>query len=146
MASAQQLIGLVKSHAEGDKDRFFDLAMQLAAAEDQKGHLRLAEQLRQWAEAGQTARNPSKISPTPIVAPRGDLNGLLSASYPQTRLDGVILPLHLEEELGQVVIETRMTEQLEEKGLRPRRRLLFAGPPGTGKTLTADNFADCLLV
>lgn len=29
MASAQQLIGLIKSHAEGDADRFFDLAMQL---------------------------------------------------------------------------------------------------------------------
>ncbi|WP_244561600.1 hypothetical protein [Mesorhizobium australicum] len=41
MASAQQLIGLVKSHAEGDEGRFFDLAMQLAAAEEQKGHARL---------------------------------------------------------------------------------------------------------
>ena len=47
VASAQQLIGLVKSHAEGDADRFFDLAMQLSAAEEQKGHTRLAEQLRQ---------------------------------------------------------------------------------------------------
>lgn len=35
MASAQQLIGLVKSHAEGDEERCFDLAMQLAAAEEQ---------------------------------------------------------------------------------------------------------------
>ena len=52
MASAQQIIGLVKSHAEGDADRFYDLAMQLSAAEEQKGHTRLAEQLRQWAEAG----------------------------------------------------------------------------------------------
>ena len=33
MASAQQLIGLIKSHAEGDEKRFFDLAMQLVAAE-----------------------------------------------------------------------------------------------------------------
>ena len=36
-ASAQQLIGLLKSHAEGDEDRFFDLAMRLGAAEAQKG-------------------------------------------------------------------------------------------------------------
>ena len=57
MASAQQLIGLIKSHAEGDEDRFFDLAMQLAAAEAQKGHKRLAEQLRQWAEASKTPAN-----------------------------------------------------------------------------------------
>jgi hypothetical protein len=138
MASAQQLIGLIKSHAEGDEDRFFDLAMQLAAAEAQKGHKRLAEQLRQWAEASKAPPNrasPSK--PTPLAAPRGDLAGLLSASYPTTRLSDVILPPHLADELAHVVVETRMTEQLESKGLRPRRRLLLAGPPGTGKTLTA---------
>jgi SpoVK/Ycf46/Vps4 family AAA+-type ATPase len=138
MASAQQLIGLIKSHAEGDEDRFFDLAMQLAATEAQKGHKRLAEQLRQWAEAGLAPK--SKINPTvptPLAAPRGDLAGLLGASYPSTRLSDVILPNHLQEELAHIVVETRMTERLEAKGLRPRRRLLLAGPPGTGKTLTA---------
>jgi SpoVK/Ycf46/Vps4 family AAA+-type ATPase len=138
MASAQQLIGLVKSHAEGDEDRFFDLAMQLAAAEEQKGHKRLAEQLRQWAEAGLTPQNKSShIKPTPLATPRGDLALLLGASYPATRLSDVILPSRLQDELAHVVIETRMTERLEAKGLRPRRRLLLAGPPGTGKTLTA---------
>src|SRR3546814_10746819 len=77
----QQLIGLIKSHAEGDSDRFFDLAMQLSAAEEQKGHKRLAEQLRQWAEAGQTAPSARIPSPTPIAAPRGDLAQFLAASY-----------------------------------------------------------------
>ena len=141
MASAQQLIGLVKSHAEGDEARFFDLAMQLAASEAQKGHARLAEQLRQWAEAGQQPPKAIKSAPTPLAAPRGDLAGFLSASYPSTRLRDLILPPHLEDELAHIVIETRMTERLEEKGLRPRRRLLLAGPPGTGKTLTAEALA-----
>ncbi len=137
MASAQQLIGLVKSHAEGDEERFFDLAMQLAAAEDQKGHSRLAEQLRQWAEVSRTPPNRASAKPTPLAAPRGDLAGFLDASYPSTRLNDVILPFHLEDELSHIVTETRMRERLEEKGLQPRRRLLFAGPPGTGKTLSA---------
>ncbi len=141
MASAQQLIGLVKSHAEGDAQRFFDLAMQLAAAEEQKGHARLAEQLRQWAEAGQQPPRLARLAPTPIAAPRGDLAGFLSASYPTTRLSDLILPAHIEDELSHIVTETRMTERLEEKGLRPRRRLLLAGPPGTGKTLTAEALA-----
>lgn len=141
MASAQQLIGLVKSHAEGDEDRFFDLAMQLAAAEAQKGHKQLAEQLRQWAEAGATPKIGRKGQPTPIAAPRGDLAGLLRASYPTVRLSDVILPPYLSDELDHVVAETRMTERLEEKGLRPRRRLLLAGPPGTGKTLSAAGLA-----
>ncbi len=141
MASAQQLIGLVKSHAEGDKDRFFDLAIQLAATEEQKGHKRLAEQLRQWAEAGQMPPEPSRTNPTPITTPRGDLSNMLSASYPSVRLNDVILPNHLSDELKHIVIETRMVERLEEKGLHPRRRLLFAGPPGTGKTLSASALA-----
>ena len=141
MASAQQLIGLLKSHAEGDEDRFFDLAMQLAAAEEQKGHNRLSEQLREWAEASRTPRAKSVAKLTPLAAPRGDLAGFLSASYPTTQIDDVILPHHLSDELHQIVVETRKRELLEAKGLRPRRRLLFSGPPGTGKTLSAEALA-----
>jgi SpoVK/Ycf46/Vps4 family AAA+-type ATPase len=137
MASAQQLIGLIKSHAEGDEERFFDLAMQLAAIEAQKGHTRLAEQLRQWAEAGKAPAKIFSSKPTPLATPRGDLAALLSASYPTARLTDVILAPKLSSELSLVVTETRMKERLEEKGLRPRRRLLFAGPAGTGKTLSA---------
>lgn len=141
MASAQQLIGLIKSHAEGDERRFFDLAMQLAAAEEQKGHTRLAEQLRQWADAGLAPQKTAAGKITPIAAPRGDLRAFLSAGYPETRLNDLILPEHLSEELRQIVAETRMRERLEEKGLRPRRRLLLAGPPGTGKSLSAQALA-----
>ena len=142
MASAQQLIGLVKSHAEGDVDRFYDLAMQLSASEEQKGHKRLAEQLREWAETGQK-KAPASRRPeiTPIATPRGDLAQFLAASYPTERLSHVILPLRIEDELAHIVAETRMREKLEEKGLKPRRRVLLSGPPGTGKTLTASALA-----
>jgi SpoVK/Ycf46/Vps4 family AAA+-type ATPase len=141
MASAQQLIGLVKSHAEGDADRFYDLAMQLSASEEQKGHTRLAEQLRQWAEAGQKAPPMRRPEVTPIAAPRGDLAQFLMASYPTERLVDVILPTKIEDEMAHLVIETRMREKLEEKGLKPRRRVLLSGPPGTGKTLSASALA-----
>lgn len=137
MASAQQIIGLVRSHAEGDKDRFYDLAMQLAAAESQKGHSRLAEQLRQWAEAGASAPEQKRPNLTPLAAPRGELSGFLGASYPTTRMADVIVPPIIEDELRHLVVEIHHAEKLEERGLRPRRRVLLAGPPGTGKTLTA---------
>ncbi len=141
MASAQQLIGLVKSHAEGDADRFYDLAMQLSAAEEQRGHTRLAEQLRQWAEAGQKTPESRRPQITPIAAPRGDLAEFLAASYPTERLNDVILPSKIGDELAHIVVETRMREKLEEKGLKPRRRILLSGPPGTGKTLSASALA-----
>lgn len=141
MASAQQLIGLIKSHAEGDEERFFDLAMQLAAAEEQRGHGRLAEQLRQWAEASKTPKTAATAKLTPLAAPRGDLAGILGARYPTTTLNDLILPDHLSDELRQIVVETRKRDLLEEKGLHPRRRLLFSGPPGTGKTLSAEALA-----
>ena len=137
MASAQQLIGLVKSHAEGNSDRFFDLAMQLAASEERKGHVRLAETLRQWAEAGQKPPKSCEPKVTPLAAPRGDMAQFLSASYPRERLADAILPKEIADELALVVVETRMREKLEEKGLKPRRKLLLSGPPGTGKTFSA---------
>ena len=115
--------------------------MQLSAAEEQKGHTRLAEQLRQWAEAGQKAPTERKPAVTPIVAPRGDLGQFLAASYPTERLVDVILPDKIDDELAHLVVETRMREKLEEKGLKPRRRVLLSGPPGTGKTLSASALA-----
>ncbi|WP_395395991.1 hypothetical protein WBP07_21895 (plasmid) [Novosphingobium sp. BL-8A] len=124
----------MKSHAEGDADRFFDLAMQLSAAEDQKGHKPLAEQLRQWAVAGQQVPASRVPVPTPIAAPRGDLAQLLVATYPSARLTDVILPAHIDDEPAHIVIETRMREKLEEKGLRPRRRLLLSEPLVRGGT------------
>ena len=90
--------------------------MQLSAAEEQKGHTRLAEQLRQWAEAGQ--KPPAKRTPavTPMATPRGDLAEFLAASYPTERLVDVILPDRIESELAHLVVETRMREKLEERG------------------------------
>ena len=78
---------------------------------------------------------------TPLAAPRGDLAGILGARYPTTSLSDLILPDHLSDELRQIVVETRKRDLLEEKGLHPRRRLLFSGPPGTGKTLSAEALA-----
>lgn len=141
MASAQQLIGLVKSHAEGDADRFYDLAIQLAAAEEQKGHTRLAEQLRQWAEAGSEPNKKKIAKLTPLAAPRGELGAFLSASYPSTRISDVIVPVTVADELEHIVMETRMAERLTARGLSPRKRLLLSGPPGTGKTMTATALA-----
>jgi SpoVK/Ycf46/Vps4 family AAA+-type ATPase len=136
MATAKQMIGLLRSHVEGDEGRFFDLALQLASAEEQKGHTKLAEQIRQWVTSGRSASTPS-ASPTPMARPKGELGSIIGTSYPDTRLVDLILPDEVSSELRQVVLEFRQRDRLEEKGLRPRQRALLAGPPGTGKTMSA---------
>ena len=46
MASAEQIKALLKSHMDGDDDRFFSVAMQVAAHEARLGYDKLAEELR----------------------------------------------------------------------------------------------------
>ena len=140
MATAKQLIGLLKSHVEGNEERFFDLALQLASSEEQKGHTRLAEQLRQWVEAGQKPSTRSN-APTLIAKPRGELGAIIGTTYPETRLNDLILPESVSSGLGQLVTEFRQRNLLEQHGLSPRQRVLLAGPPGTGKTMSASALA-----
>jgi len=140
MASANQLIALLKSHVEGDDERFFSVAMQMAAHEAKIGHGKLAEELRALVDQAKARRGlPPKGSKkaVPIGRPRGELAELLGVSYPKNRLAEIVLDDHLEYQLKRVIREQRQAARLLTHGLTPRRRLLLVGPPGTGKTLTA---------
>ena len=46
MASADQLKALFKSHLDGDSERFYSVALQVAAHEAKSGHGKLAKELR----------------------------------------------------------------------------------------------------
>lgn len=144
MASASQLKALLKSHLEGDEQRFFSVAMQVAAHEAKLGHGQLAEELRALLDeakrhAGVQRRDDS--SPVPISRPRGDLADLLAVSYPKARLSQMVLEETLAEQLHRVIREQRHAPRILEHGLSPRRKLLLVGSPGTGKTLTASALA-----
>ena len=139
MASAEQLKALLKSYAEGDDDRFFSVAMQIAAHEAKLGHGRLAKELRSMIDEAKAGRGPGQ--PTPISRPRGELANLLEASYPRTRLGEMILADVLADQIRRVIREQRHAGRILEHGLSPRRKLLLTGPPGTGKTLTASVLA-----
>ncbi|TAM38631.1 MAG: ATP-binding protein [Rhodanobacter sp.] len=139
MASAEQLKALVRSHLEGDDQHFFSVAMQLAAHEAKLGHGKLAEELRtlvDQAKARRSSAHHGLDQAIPISRPRGDLAGLLSVSYPKTRLGDMVLDDMLSEQLARVVREQRQSAQILAHGLSPRRKLLLMGAPGTGKTMT----------
>ena len=139
MASADQLKALLTSHIEDDDDRFYSVAMQVAAHEAKLGHGKLAEDLRALIDNAKSQR--STVSPVPINRPRGELASLLEASYPKTRLGDIILGDTLADQLQRVMREQRHAGRIVEHGLSPRRKLLLIGPPGTGKTLTASILA-----
>ncbi len=77
MASAEHLNALLRSHLEGDDDRFISVAMQVAAHEARLGHGKLATDLRDIIDQAKSRRDAN--SPVPIGRPRGELANLLEA-------------------------------------------------------------------
>jgi SpoVK/Ycf46/Vps4 family AAA+-type ATPase len=139
MATADQIKALIKSHAEGDDARFFAIAMQMAAHAARQGKSRFADELRRLVDRAKTdqAGSRRRTKPVPMVQPRGELSGLLSAGYPSTRIPDMVLDETVRRKLERVVLEHRQQHRLRAHGLAPRRKLLLIGPPGTGKTMSA---------
>ena len=135
MPTAQQILGLIRSHALGDNERFKALSLQLAEAEERRGHQKLAAEIRQLAE--QAVQQAKGANPVLIARPKGELAGIVQASYPKTRINHLILPSRTANQLKRIVEEQRQRWKLSEHGLRPRQKLLLIGPPGSGKTMTA---------
>lgn len=139
MATANQLRALLKSYGDRDDEQFYSVALQLAAHEARLGHGNLAKELRDLVDKARSRSSATKNlrGPIPIAMPRGDLAGLLSVSYPDARLEDMILPDELRHRLKRVLNEQRQQAKLLSHGLSPRSKLLLVGPPGSGKTMTA---------
>lgn len=140
MASADQLKALIRSHASRDDERFYSVALQVAAQEARSGHGRIAQELRELVdEAKQRAERPvgQHTRPVPVVQPRGELAGLLAASYPDIRLADMTLAPDVRARLDRVLLEQVERVRIRGHGFSPIRKLLLVGPPGTGKTMTA---------
>jgi SpoVK/Ycf46/Vps4 family AAA+-type ATPase len=145
MATAKQIKALIDSHALGDDSRFYATAMQVAANAARSGHSRLAQQLREAVDDAK-ARSSAIESidgavPTPMAKPRGELEGLLTVSYPKARLTDLALEATTCLRLERVLLEQRQRARIRQYGYAPMRKLLLTGPPGTGKTMTASILA-----
>lgn len=57
-------------------------------------------------------------------------------SYPDVRLEDMVLPEAVERKLRRVLREQRQQAKLLTHALPPRGKLLLVGPPGSGKTMS----------
>jgi len=140
MATAEQIKALLKSHADRDDQRFYSIALQVAAKEARQGHHKIASEIKAMVDDSQRAARISVVTqkPTPLVQqPKGDLKGLLELAQTSIRSSELVLSTEVRQRLEQVLLEQRQKDRLNQFGLYPRRKLLFTGPPGTGKTMSA---------
>jgi SpoVK/Ycf46/Vps4 family AAA+-type ATPase len=142
VATVEQIKALLRSHAAGDDEHFRAVALQIAAHSARQGHSEAATELRDLVDKARHTQAPvSSPRAVPIARPVGELAGLVSASYPSTRLSDMVLDAEVAHHLSEVVHQSRQRDLLRSHGLSPKRKLLLVGPPGCGKTMSASAIA-----
>ena len=142
MATAEQVKALLRSYSEGNSEHFVSVALQIAARAARGGKGKLAQELRDLVDEIKRREAAGKIGgAVPIARPTGELAGLLTVTYPKTRLSEMVLCDESRCPLDRVIKEYRNQDKLRSHGLSGRRKLLLVGPPGCGKTMTASALA-----
>lgn len=138
MASSAQVKSLINSHAEGDDERFYAVALQVAAKAARAGQSKYALELKELVDKAQSRT----LAPV-LNLPQKSTPGfeLFEPKEPQVRLAELSLSHSISEAIEQVLLEQRQRERLVAHGLEPSRKILFTGPPGTGKTTTSEAMA-----
>ena len=131
MATAEQIKSLIRTHFSRESERFYTIALQVAAYEAKQGHTNLANDIRSMIDV---ERNRKDLH---IINFPKDLKGLILTEVSQTSKNTIVINSNLHERIEQIIHEYRQQEKLKLHGLSHRRKILLIGPPGTGKTMTA---------
>lgn len=144
MASSDQIKSLIKSFGQGDEERFFASAMQIAASEARAGHPNFAQELKALIEDAKKNRSLTQLDRGKIVSlspQKRELNELIDVFQPRINLSDMVLVDDVRVRIEKLIREQRQLDLLLHHNLTPRRKLLLTGAPGTGKTMTAQAIA-----
>ena len=149
MATADQIKALVRSIVDNDENRFYTIALQVAAKEEKQGHNKVAHDLRELisgrgfseSKLKSVKSNNSIKSFKRTHSNSVDIDELLHLTPTHSKISDLILSSDCQQKVSSVLTEYRQKYELAQFGLLPKRKILLTGPPGTGKTLTAKVFA-----
>ena len=143
MSNGELLRQLFRSGAEGDLGVFRHVADKVIAAERQKHHNLLADDLERILYGRPSPTTSSALQNLVASIPKDRERGfpLLTIRDPVRGLEDVVLSDCNAANVAAVLREHRRTDVLRAHGLRPADRILLCGPPGCGKTLTAEVIA-----
>lgn len=143
---ADLIENLILAHCSGDEKVFHAAIEKLAADEEKKGNVILANRIR---KAYETKKKASGSAPEfsqsassftmQSVTPRDkdSLLELYEVIDSNIELKDVILPDSQKDIICQIINEQKNADKIIKHNMTPVNRVLFCGPPGCGKTMTA---------
>lgn len=132
MATADQILSLIRNHLNNDDAQFRKVALQISAMEARNGHAIVARTIQELLNQKKTSLGTVRLAST-----NKDIDDLLLQVDTYDNMKSLILSNSVKEKLDRVIKEYLKKETLRKYGLVNRRKLLLYGASGTGKTMTA---------
>lgn len=136
MATADQILSLIRNHLNNDDTQFRKVALQISAVEARCGHAIVARTIQELLNQKKTS-----LGTVRLVSKNKDIDDLLLQVDTYDDMTSLVLGQELKEKLDRVIKEYLKKETLNKYGLANRRKLLLYGASGTGKTMTASALA-----
>lgn len=136
MATADQILSLIRNHLNSDDTQFRKVALQISAVEARSGHAIVARTIQELLNQKKTS-----LGTVRLVSKNKDIDDLLLQVDTYDDMTSLVLSQELKEKLDRVIKEYLKKETLSKYGLANRRKLLLYGASGTGKTMTASALA-----